>query len=1441
MIANVTAVLHAAESAMCAAGAGSAPAAGVSHTRTSIASQSFDSAAAMNALELMDAKLDPGAAPPPVPVRTRLVDGSLPLVSMTLDGAREAADILLQQELSWIGGNSFAQTLHGCAYTHPEALQAMRGLCALTPHMSLRSETVTSGGNASAPQIVPTAVQQHALPADSPHELACGSDARAAVLTTLALATATLKSCDLNHRAVLRGDLWDEDDYYCLLAGVDVASAIPLADVFALLDSAESELAHAELLIGRASLRADVIGTDAFAEPENALDNAFPPLPSRASFAPAVHLGGENTFVCGGLSPAAQALRARICYRRAYLYAQTCLSEGAAAPGVPPLPSWARRYRLCGARAGLAAALAALSAVEAMVSPAASAPSTTTSSDAAASAPAAATGAGVAAGAGYFPEYRRLLMHSSMPRYLPPAADPLQAITVARAHLHALQIAVQLPALASHNPVASAPGASRVVIGGPPALATMLEPPPSQGVVPAFALCPRNASAHNATLPRTLADIYPVAVAAVAARSPASASDGDSVGAKADEAFNAQLAAISDAASLLAWPTTAKERADDVPANPQPIIPASGLLDSPAWVGPGMPSDSDAAAAQAPRQHVSLDALLVFLEEYSHLSADVVARSILAAVMLQCPPSGFTTAEAAAAAATAAAVAATEDSLPDAKAKKSSPASFSEWSLAPKLCATVLGTHTLVEILQRSLLDAGVSLEELVSEDARRLVFMLTNPVQTLLRAWCATRLRLRRRMPTLLRDWDVVLAEAECVDLLHGSALDEALLEAENAHVHAATAASGSLHVPPPLSLDEHARLYELRVAAPHMGVSPWALGVILQLLRTHFEVGFECDLFHVDELAAVYWYYDHVLVQSQRVHRQVAAARFISDLVPELTGLSLRTAQRMAGLLPQSAALNAHVPPAAEAPKACGVAESEADGSAAAIKSSGRARKRCEKSAAVAAATALQDDGDFDDEALEHAQATALQAASRESMMAAVRARGSRTIIALELLRLNLQAPMPAAHSIASDTLAAHITLCRAHVRVLATLQMTGRVSALFCESPPSPTASVVSSYAAGIDSPPPAHFRDATLAFAARFGDFASLHLPKQLTHEDLCAAFALKRYDGACARALLCDALVNYDAAIETLKRARASAASATTAAGVSALLAAGEATRTSELLLAVLLDQTQDLERKASQLQRPATAASRGSRKAPLAVQLLATVAAQPQAPSTPAFGVAYSDLGPALRVELAVMLDLLRRAARPAGLNGDTAPPPARQQRPAPLTSAAVIYSGRAARNAERLLRVAVTSRLFVRELLASLGPLAAALDLPRPLYGPAAARAVAAAAAAALDDEAYASLAMPIAGRAKGKAAGKGKKAAGKAAAVSSASAAASSVASGAVATATLPSGTPGMVSAAATAGVAAPLLGYEVPLPLAPAADLLSATVAEGTSFVLFMMRMP
>ncbi len=64
-----------------------------------IASAAYSPEGAMNALELMEPKLDPGFHPAPVPVAQRIKNGSLPLLTLTTEQVVAVMDHLIALEV----------------------------------------------------------------------------------------------------------------------------------------------------------------------------------------------------------------------------------------------------------------------------------------------------------------------------------------------------------------------------------------------------------------------------------------------------------------------------------------------------------------------------------------------------------------------------------------------------------------------------------------------------------------------------------------------------------------------------------------------------------------------------------------------------------------------------------------------------------------------------------------------------------------------------------------------------------------------------------------------------------------------------------------------------------------------------------------------------------------------------------------------------------------------------------------------------------------------------------------------------------------------------------------------------------------------------------------------------------------------------------------------
>lgn len=1293
---------------------------------------------AMNALELMDPKLDPGVAAALTPVAEQLATKALPLHNLTPKAVLLIMDKLLQLEVrqmacsrraspsctsrsrahhlklsrcftvdmqgSWMSGMTFAQTVHGCLYTHPVSLQTLRSVLGLPTYKHMteahvgdirRVNTVTPPK--TAPDPAPAAPLEIA-PVPLP-PVAAGSPQHTLLLALFAYIQATLKSAELCQRAVLRGDLWEEDDWYWLLQGADLCWTVPEEDVLASLDEAEAALAAAASSSGSATLRpraaeeaaaaaGGVVGSDAPAAPAHLSPHSAVVADGDAGAAAAGD-GGASTrvvraqawspasFAAAGaasgssdgadLAALAAALCARLRFRRAFLVGHALLSDKHAMPAPPPVSAWGRRWRLEASRAAFAVALAALNDAAASAPPELLAepamPPACAPADPRAPAVAAATAAQVAV-PGYAPEYRRQLITSSLPRCIPLPTLPATHGFL-RLHLAHLQLVAQMPALASYDSHPLAPyrpaGTDRSVkavaeadgaVGGAP-LPNMQPPalPVAEAAAAAvpFGLFPlatgtlaAAASAAASAAPTSAPGDKPAAAAAAggagsATASAASASaaadaapfarereliDSGAVPASiadlllaaaaaspacASSAANVPLEVVHAAATALRWPVTAKDRSSAALAAPQPVIPASGALDPPllwpeessvtlpAAAAAALARATAPAAGEAPpppvgtafapvrsrlhgpaRGHVSLLGLLGLMEDFSRLSADCIVRSTLAAVVVQLPPAtlpALPPAGSPAAAAIAAATGGSSGSAPadaaDAAAATSSKASlpavlgadFADHALAQTRVAVIMGTHTILELAQRALVEAGVSLEQLAGEDVRRMVHMLCAPLHQLLRFWCGERLHIRRKADAQLRDWSLISQEADYLDQIHAQvittrreAADAALqaacragfnpgadghgklgaaaaaaaneaaaaataqlsplvpgcLPSEEAASTTGTAAAPSTSVvafaAPILLRGEHTQLHVTATAASNSRVTPWALLLTLRLMVAHMEIGFEDNLFQGDELAAAYWYHDHVTALGQRHERSVRGAQLLARLLPEACGLTLSTAlahvkeskalqaaaeEQLAARPAAAASAGAGekskpaeaAAPAAAADAAPAAASEAASGGAGAGKG-GKAGKGSKSAAAASTALAstaggrrkplagrgARAAGDDEDALLDAAAAEAAAAGAASgsgsasgsgkstgktrkdleadaAVLKPIIDRAARARAAVELLRLSAAAP---AFSAASDVVAGQLELCRAHIRLLACLHMAGRYRSMHRAEP-------------------------------------------------------------------------------------------------------------------------------------------------------------------------------------------------------------------------------------------------------------------------------------------------------------------------------------------------------------------------------------------------------
>jgi hypothetical protein len=81
---------------------------------------------------------------------------------------------------------------------------------------------------------------------------------------------------------------------------------------------------------------------------------------------------------------------------------------------------------------------------------------------------------------------------------------------------------------------------------------------------------------------------------------------------------------------------------------------------------------------------------------------------------------------------------------------------------------------------------------------------------------------------------------------------------------------------------------LHQLRLAATSSPLLPWMQALSSRLMLLHLRIGFECELYHVDELGAVYWQIDHLINVSYRAQQKVISSAALLRAAPELREVS-------------------------------------------------------------------------------------------------------------------------------------------------------------------------------------------------------------------------------------------------------------------------------------------------------------------------------------------------------------------------------------------------------------------------------------------------------------------------------------------------------------------------------------------------------------------------
>ncbi len=149
-------------------------------------------------------------------------------------------------------GNTVLQTVLACKYTHPPALQSLRASLGLPLYQASseddavdRSRPVTADPAA----VPPHARAMHGLsllsvPAvpTAAADIPAGSPAAIRRLALLALATASCKTTDLARRVIMEGDIQEDEDFQGARGGMDLAHTLTFDEAVALLLDAEAAL-----------------------------------------------------------------------------------------------------------------------------------------------------------------------------------------------------------------------------------------------------------------------------------------------------------------------------------------------------------------------------------------------------------------------------------------------------------------------------------------------------------------------------------------------------------------------------------------------------------------------------------------------------------------------------------------------------------------------------------------------------------------------------------------------------------------------------------------------------------------------------------------------------------------------------------------------------------------------------------------------------------------------------------------------------------------------------------------------------------------------------------------------------------------------------------------------------------------------------------------------
>ncbi len=82
---------------------------------------------------------------------------------------------------------------------------------------------------------------------------------------------------------------------------------------------------------------------------------------------------------------------------------------------------------------------------------------------------------------------------------------------------------------------------------------------------------------------------------------------------------------------------------------------------------------------------------------------------------------------------------------------------------------------------------------------------------------------------------------------------------------------------------------LHQLRLAATSSPLLSWMQALSSRLMLLYMRIGFECELYHVDELGAVYWHLDHLITALHRAQQKIVSAATLTRTAPELRQVSV------------------------------------------------------------------------------------------------------------------------------------------------------------------------------------------------------------------------------------------------------------------------------------------------------------------------------------------------------------------------------------------------------------------------------------------------------------------------------------------------------------------------------------------------------------------------